>query len=140
MPRKEQPRRKPTQAARKARAMIISRSRRKKNIVGVDQGTVIRIDRRTSTIQFQTESGEGGKTFARDFPTWRLRTIAADFFGAKVKHEMFWLGPDMPDMIVSRLSRIGPTISLKTIRPSRRLTAQDYALLDRDSPAEDDEE
>ena len=132
--------RKPTKAARKARAAIIRRSRVEKNIISVDYGTVKRLDGRTSTIEFRSKpNGVKEKTLFRDFHTWRLAVIKADFCGARVKHETFWLGRDMPDMAASRLTRVGPTISLKMTGPQRRLTAEDYALLDRDSPAENDE-
>ena len=140
MPKNEAPRRKPTPAASKARAAIIRRSRRKKNPIAIEYGTVKCVDRRECDIEFVPTKGRPLKPFTRAFPTWRLHNVSADFVGAKVKHVTFWLGRDMPDMVVSRLTRVGPTISLKPTRPQRRLTAEDYALLDSDSPAEGDEE
>ncbi len=134
-------RRKPTKAARKARALIIRRSRVAKNVISVDHGTVRRIDRKKATIEFRSKpNGVKERSFFRDFPTWRLFAIKADFIGAKVRHETFWLGRDMPDMIASRLVRVGPTIPLRAAGPRCRLTAEDHALLNGDSPAENDEE
>jgi len=133
-------RRKTDEAARKVRAALLRCLRIKRNLIAIDYGTVTRIDRRWATIAFLSGSEKAKETKARDFPTWRLHDVKADFVGARVKHVTIWLGRDMPDMVVSRLMRVGPAISVKPTRPQRRLTAREFALLDRDSSAEGDKE
>ncbi len=97
----------------------------RRKIFASDEGTVISVTCRQSTIRF----GDGEKAFCRVFPTWRLRIANADEIGARVRHTM----SHFRDMVVSRLVRIDKVIPLaKMIRPVRRLTKADYRLLERD--------